>query len=350
MAASATPAQLFACKKGDQLYHRKLCRIRPSRTHSEGEASLERETQQPFFSIVIALWNREDTIQRCLNSILRQDFSNYEIIVVDDASTDKSLATVSGYLDKRLRLLQHHENRGAYTSRATGAAHARGQWVVKFDSDDVLLEHTLASLFALASEAPDGTGVVGMSYRYDDGTTGPHPPFPPGDVGLDGWLAWCDSAQRVDFLTAFRRQVLQGVPFPTDGRGSVQMMMRIAARWQIRVASEVGGVVFTDAPNRLSVNKATLLTPDQLRTHALASQEILTEFGHQLRAHAPNLLRRIRYDAGWWHLLAGHRVRGAAWMLRYLVHYPLDVHAWAWLALGLLGPRAIGWARNRHRK
>jgi glycosyltransferase involved in cell wall biosynthesis len=301
----------------------------------------------PLFSVIIPVWNRQDTIRRCLDSVLAQDFRDYEIIVVDDGSTDGSPEVVAEYRDDRIRLVRHRENRGSYAARATGAGHASGQWIIVLGSDDALLDGALAKFSALAAAATDDTGIVGMSVRFDDGTTGPKPPFPPGDIGLTEWLTWCNTAERVDFLTAFRRKVIQEIPFPTDGRGSVQMMMRIAARWKIRVDPDFGVMAYTDAPNRLGLHKTSLLPAPSLRAHAIATEEVLQEFGPQLRDHAPRLHRKLRYDVGWWYLLAGLRIPGARGMLRYLARHPLDLRSWAWLAIGLAGPRAIHWVRNR---
>jgi hypothetical protein len=94
------------------------------------------------------------------------------------------------------------------------------------------------------------------------------------------------------------------------------MMMRIAARWKIRVDSNFGVMAYTDAPNRLGLIKASLLPAPSLRAHAIATEEVLQEFGPQLRDHAPRLHRKLRYDAGWWYLLAGLRIPGARGMLR----------------------------------
>ena len=80
----------------------------------------------PFFSIIIPVWNWQESIKRCLGSILVQDYNNYEIIVVDDGSTDDTVAVLESYADKRLRIVKHSENRGICAARNSWTAELSG--------------------------------------------------------------------------------------------------------------------------------------------------------------------------------------------------------------------------------
>lgn len=297
----------------------------------------------PLLSIIIPVWNRQDTIERCLDSIFSQDFHDYEILAVDDGSTDKSVHVMTRYDDPRLRVIQHEVNLGSYAARNTGVQHARAEWILKIDSDDALLPGALEVMHELAMAAAPHVGIVGMSYKYDDGTTGPNPPFPKGHVVLQGWLEWVDEAESVDFLPCYRRKVLEQVPFPSDGRGSIQMNLRIAAKWKIRVSSNPGGMVYTDAPNRLGRNKPLLLSRKHKAARGLATEEILREFGNRMKVHSPHLYQRLSYKVGWWYLLGGKRFKGGMNMLKYILRWPLDLKTWGWLVIGLIGPGALCW-------
>lgn len=297
----------------------------------------------PLLSIIIPVWNREDTIERCLDSILSQDFQDYEIIAVDDGSTDRSVQVMTRYDDPRLRVIQHEANVGSYAARNTAICHARAGWIVKIDSDDAMLPGALHRIAEMTATAPDDAGLLGLSYRYDNGGRTPDPSFPSGYVGLEGWLRFLQVAKKADFLQCFRRAVFEDAPMPTDGRGSIQMMMRIAAHWKIRIDSCYGGVMYTTADNRLSQNKALLVSQAGKLARAHEAKEILQEFGDDLREYAPRMLHYVSYRVGWWYLLAGCRFKGAAWMLRYLLPRPLDLKTWAWLVIGLIGPGALCW-------
>lgn len=90
-------------------------------------------------SVVIPLFNRRDSIMRAINSVLSQDGVELELIVVDDGSTDDSVALVERQIsDPRLRIIQQ-QNAGACSARNAGIDAARGEFVAFLDSDDMFL-------------------------------------------------------------------------------------------------------------------------------------------------------------------------------------------------------------------
>ncbi|MBL7855231.1 MAG: glycosyltransferase family 2 protein [Cyclobacteriaceae bacterium] len=100
----------------------------------------------PFFSVIIPSYNRAHFLQAALNDLARQTFSDFEIIVVDDGSTDSSREVVEGVKDSRVRyVFQENKERGA--ARNHGLELARGQFVTFFDSDDSLMPSHLQSAF-----------------------------------------------------------------------------------------------------------------------------------------------------------------------------------------------------------
>ena len=96
------------------------------------------KANSPKVSICILCYNAEGTISRALSSALEQDYSNKEIIVVDDASTDASLRTLTKLQDEHdFRLIEHAFNKGQGSARNTAIEAATGEFVVFFDDDDV---------------------------------------------------------------------------------------------------------------------------------------------------------------------------------------------------------------------
>ena len=95
---------------------------------------------QPWFSIVVSVYNRPREILRCIDSCLSQSFDNFELIVVDDASEDETVAAVLSRKDDRLRLVRHEVNKGMGAARNTGNDTARGRWIIRLDSDFALAE------------------------------------------------------------------------------------------------------------------------------------------------------------------------------------------------------------------
>src|SRR5688572_6629765 len=106
-----------------------------------------------FFSIIMPVYNRAALVGRALRSCLSQSFADFEIVVVDDGSSDASVDVIRTFDDPRIRLVMHERNRGRCPARNTGMAAARGQWFVFFDSDDELLEGALETIHQEATNA-----------------------------------------------------------------------------------------------------------------------------------------------------------------------------------------------------
>lgn len=90
----------------------------------------------PTVSVVIPTYNREKTLSRSIDSVLAQTFDDFELIVVDDASTDDSASVVNQYDDPRIQFIIHDENKGGSAARNTGISHAEGEYIAFLDSDD----------------------------------------------------------------------------------------------------------------------------------------------------------------------------------------------------------------------
>ncbi|MBE3040505.1 MAG: glycosyltransferase family 2 protein, partial [Chloroflexi bacterium] len=292
----------------------------------------------PSLTVIVPAWNREGTIGRCLDSIFNQEYEDYEVIVVDDGSTDGTLAAIRGYGEDRIIVLCHETNEGKNAALRDAVRVASAEWIVVLDSDDALLPGALTKMAELAGRVAQGVGVVGMKMLYDTGETTPDPPLPEGEFGLEEWLRWLDGAKKADMLLCRRRALLQEIPFPADLRGRAQMMLRSVARWKFVVSRQAGGMVHTDAANRLGQHKASLLPLQAKRDHAIMTEEILQEFGAALRRFAPRRYFQLFFEAGRWYFLAGNRVKGTWWSLRFLARRPWSLRGWGIFALGLLGP------------
>lgn len=99
--------------------------------------------EESLVSVIIPVYNREDTIERAIDSVLCQTYSNIELIIVDDGSTDKSIERVHSYHDARIRLICQNEHGGANRARNAGIKDARGEYIAFQDSDDEWLPDKL---------------------------------------------------------------------------------------------------------------------------------------------------------------------------------------------------------------
>lgn len=117
----------------------------------------------PSVSVVIATYNRARFLPETIESVLTQRFQDFEIIVVDDGSTDETQQVLKGYGDK-IRSL-HQENRGPSAARNLGIHQARGKWIAIQDSDDLSTPDHLEVLFGQAQKNPN-LGLVFANGAY----------------------------------------------------------------------------------------------------------------------------------------------------------------------------------------
>lgn len=108
----------------------------------------------PDFSVVIPLYNKEAFIKNTLDSVLKQTFKNFEIIVVDDLSTDLSLAIVAQFTDKRIKIIKHLKNKGLSASRNTGIRNAQAAYIAFLDADDLWKPGYLEKIKKLTTNYP----------------------------------------------------------------------------------------------------------------------------------------------------------------------------------------------------
>lgn len=92
---------------------------------------------QDLVSIIMPTYNAETYITRSINSVINQTYTEWELIIVDDCSTDKSIDIILGFEDCRIRFFKNSCNRGAAVSRNRALREAQGKWIAFLDSDDI---------------------------------------------------------------------------------------------------------------------------------------------------------------------------------------------------------------------
>ncbi len=125
----------------------------------------------PTVSVVIPTYDRADVIDRAVDSALDQTYDDFEVVVVDDGSTDATESVVRGYDDDRVRYVGHETNRGANVARNTGIEEARGDYVAFLDSDDEWHPGKLTAQLDRLEGSEAVAAVCGCERRLD-GPTG----------------------------------------------------------------------------------------------------------------------------------------------------------------------------------
>lgn len=131
-----------------------------------------------LISVIIPLYNKESSIAQTLQSVFSQDYSDFEIVVVDDGSTDNSVEIVEAMNDPRIRLIKQ-ANGGPSKARNTGVKYAKGEWIVFLDADDEMLPNALETFKNIINAHMDiDIDIVDcntMFYSTNGNTLGYHP-------------------------------------------------------------------------------------------------------------------------------------------------------------------------------
>ena len=99
--------------------------------------------RDPEVSVLMPAYNRENYIEDSVKSILNQTYTNFELIILDDGSSDKTLEKIYAFKDSRIKVLQNDQNRGIAFSRNRLLEEAKGKFLVLLDSDDISFSQRL---------------------------------------------------------------------------------------------------------------------------------------------------------------------------------------------------------------
>lgn len=140
----------------------------------------------PTISVVVPVFRAEKFLRACVESVLSQDFSDFELVLVDDGSPDASgkICDESARRDSRVRVF-HETNGGVARARKIGVARSRGEWICFVDADDKLMPGALSALFSETKNFPDADVVEGAHRRFRE-----NPP----EGAFEELPAWGDEA------------------------------------------------------------------------------------------------------------------------------------------------------------
>ena len=190
----------------------------------------------PTVSVVLNCYNHERYIGEAIESVLVQTHPDFELILIDNGSTDGSRAVMQSYSDPRIRLVNHDDNRTLSSRLNEGIGAAKGEFVAVLYSDDRFLPDKLQRQLAIFAELPDDYGVVyAPALRFNE-RTGKRWLYP--SIGLSGDLIPRMLDRLYDGLIDMsspltRRECFLRYPFHDDLFADAEMVFfRIAMRWK----------------------------------------------------------------------------------------------------------------------
>lgn len=123
-------------------------------------------------SIIVPIYNSEKYLRKCIESVLKQNYDSYELILIDDGSTDRSGIICDEYANKYGKVnVVHKENKGVSNSRNIGIKKARGEYILFLDSDDWLEENSLIKINRIIREKKVDVLVFGYKEVYENNNT-----------------------------------------------------------------------------------------------------------------------------------------------------------------------------------
>lgn len=219
-------------------------------------------------SVIIPLYNKEKHIIDTLDSLCKQTFTDFEVIVIDDGSTDASAQLVNAYTDPRIQLFMK-ENEGVSLTRNFGVSKATSEYIAFLDADDLWEILHLEQLNTLISQCPDA-GLFAAAYqkKYNAQLIQPMDSFL--CKNNTGWMGYVDNffeASLIDCvawtsavvmpkkifeaLQGFNAQITHGAGEDTD------LWVRTALQYKVAFSNTITATHIMDSDNRIS-NTPTL--------------------------------------------------------------------------------------------
>ena len=281
----------------------------------------------PTVSVVLNCYNHERYIGEAIESVLAQTYRDFELILIDNGSTDGSRAVMQSYDDPRIRLILNDDNRTLSSRLNDGVAAARGEFVAVLYSDDLFLPDKLERQLAIFAGLPDDYGVVYAPALRFNQLTGKRWLYP--SIGLSGDLMPAIFDRLYDGLIDMsspltRRECFLRYPFHDDLFADAEMVFfRIAMRWTFHFDPEptvelrehdsnIGKVIQRNHEMMLEVW-------DRMAEHPDFPARFLPNLRHvkavACRNHAWIALRLNSADRQWVGRQLGRTLRAEPWQL-----------------------------------
>lgn len=294
-----------------------------------------------MISVVIPLYNKEKQIAHTLQSVFNQTFQNFEVVIVDDGSTDGSVAEVEKLSDSRIRLI-HQKNAGVAAARNRGIEEAKGDLIAFLDADDEWKPEYLATQYHLSQKYPDcNVFACNYEFRNMEGKVTPtiirKLPFTGEDGILSNYfeVASCSHPPLWTSSIVVKKQAIQAIGgFPVGIRSGEDLLTwaRLAVNGQIAYSKKVEaiydlgeGYVLTNLPPRRQ-DKGDPVGKELVRLLSVYPEKMALKryisHWHKMRASVA-----IRY---------GEKIETMKEVLRSLFYYPFNMKVIPFFFLAML--------------
>jgi len=237
----------------------------------------------PSFTIIIPTYNRGDRIEKTVNSVLQQSYSDFELIVVDDGSIDQTRTKLSAIRDRRLNYFYiKNQERGA--ARNFGMDKARGNYVTFLDSDDLLYDDHLQEAFNyIQAQHPI---MFFQQYEFVDSRGNHKMPYTPKQIPINSELV-----RKGNFMSCqgvfLAREISKTHRFNPDralsGSEDYEFWLRLAAKYPIYYSPKVTSALVTHEDRSvLEIHPEKLITrKEKMLFYLIGNEEFMTIYKSQ---------------------------------------------------------------------
>lgn len=235
-------------------------------------------------SIIIPVYQVKDTLCRCLDSILQDTFRDWQMILVDDASTDGSADICDDYAqrDHRIQVIHLRQNSGLSAARNKGLDHAHGDYIIFVDSDDYLADGTVKALMETLAIHPDYDMLEFPVFEHYGSREQSQLRFLPKEF-TDFYAYWLHAeAYRHTYAwnKVYRHEVLRGLHYPVGRKfEDVFMLPQVLKHCNIVATTDVGMYYYIDNPQGITHQASAADLSDMLEAHITVLRRLATELG-----------------------------------------------------------------------
>ena len=303
----------------------------------------------PYFSIIIPMYNRERFITRAINSCLNQDFQDFEIIIIDDGSTDRSAQVVAEIGDPRIVLIRNEHNQERLISRNIGAKASKGEWLIWFDSDDELVPDALTIITQRINELPDDVFGLRFMCLLDSGQISPDPPHQNEIWDYEGFIRWIESHNGgwSESLPIVNKHTIQYVLFPEDNifTSEMQYHLDFLAKYKVMACEDVLRLYHQDADNNTwKPNIEGMLKTAPI--FAARIESVIAMHGSSIKKWAPKTYE-VQYLGMITQLfLSNQKYKACKKFLRGLKLGIYEFRGWIIMFFGIISPYLLAYAKN----
>lgn len=298
--------------------------------------------KKPLFSIITPSYNCAEYLPRALNSVLQQTYQNFELIVVNDGSTDQTNEVVEKFLkDPRISYVRHLENRGVGPARNSAIREAKGEWIAIVDADNYLYPDALAKIVSLLPKLDNDVGVI-FAFSETSHPLTREKRLTLKNPSLVGKIKFSDVVNgNIDgeYFSLCRREIMQKYLFDetlgTRRECSPLVWFAIARKYCFYIFNETLQYYETHRSSRIS---DPMMTPEKAHELTICHTKILDTFEDDFRGIKRSLVVKSKLRIALYLLLEGKKRLAWNMWLSSLVEY-IHLESFVILFFLLLGQR-----------